>query len=108
MKLSLDEYSSILYMVYSYGKRKSPESDEPSFSQKNRVYLQKNRVYLRKTWLFSRKTESFRKFEFLCQINLVFMKNQVFLQKNRVFQKNQVFLLECHHFGETEFFSDPF
>ena len=59
----------------SYGKRKSPKSDKPSFSQKNRVYLQKNRVYLRKTWFFSRKTEFFRKTEFLCQINLVFLKN---------------------------------
>ena len=62
-----------------YGKRNSPKSDKPSFSQKNRVYLQKSRVYQRKTWFFSRKTRFFRKTEFLCQINLVFLKNRVFL-----------------------------
>ena len=31
-----------LMKVRGYGKRKSPKSDKPRFSQKNRVYLQKN------------------------------------------------------------------
>ena len=63
-----------------YGKRKSPKSDKPSFSQKNRVYLQKNRVYLRKTWFFSRKTGFFRKTKFFC-----FSAKMSLLRENRVF-----------------------
>ena len=38
------EKSNVSMYADDYGKRKSPKSDKPSFSQKNRVYLQKNRV----------------------------------------------------------------
>ena len=77
------------------GKRKSPKSDKPGFSQKNRVFLLeklgfseklsfsceklgfsekrslsgRKTKFLRKTKFFSRKTEFFRKTRFLCLKN---------------------------------------
>ena len=76
--------------VDGYGKRKSPKSDKPGFSQKNRVFLPekpgfseklsfsgeklgfseklslsgRKTKFLRKTKFFSRKTEFFRKTRF--------------------------------------------